>query len=193
MNSGSREDGMRLHDAILVAAKAHKGQVRKGTDIDYLVHPMEVLEILATMEADANLRIAGILHDTVEDTELTLEDITRQFGADVAELVRGHSEDKAKSWEERKKRNVEKLLFADIRHQMLTLADGLSNLRSMAADYRIQGDQLWGRFRAPKEKQKWYYGAMKEALSSLCQQEQTCRAYQEWEQLYQEVFADYRQ
>lgn len=63
-------EGIALHQAILLAGMAHKGQLRKGTALDYLVHPMEVLEILSSMHADINLRIAGVLHDTLEDTKL---------------------------------------------------------------------------------------------------------------------------
>ena len=78
---------VKLHDAIVFAAKAHKGQVRKGTDVDYITHPMEVLQILTQMGADGNLLIAGVLHDVVEDTDVTLDEVRELFGDDVATLV----------------------------------------------------------------------------------------------------------
>ena len=80
-------EGIALQQAILLAGMAHKGQLRKGTALDYLVHPMEVLEILSSMHADINLRIAGVLHDTLEDTKLSAIQIREQFGDDVADLV----------------------------------------------------------------------------------------------------------
>lgn len=180
--------GSRLHDAIILAAKAHKGQLRKGTDIDYLVHPMEVLEILSSMNADTDLLIAGILHDTVEDTDLTLDRIQDIFGDNVADLVGKHTENKDLTWEERKQNAIEILRIADQRYQMLILADALSNLRSMYADYRAQGEQLWKRFRAPKEKQSWYYGEMKNAMAPLARQADCQARYEELIHIYEEVF-----
>lgn len=180
--------GSRLHDAILLAAKAHKGQVRKGTNIDYLVHPMEVLELLSSMDADTDLRIAGVLHDTVEDTDLTLPKIQDIFGEDVANLVGKHTENKNLTWEERKTNAIETLQAAEKRYQMLILADALSNLRSMAADYRLLGEQLWNRFRAPRDKQCWYYGAMKDAMSPLGKEANCQTQYEELVHIFEELF-----
>ena len=76
-----------LHESIVFVNKAHKGQLRKGTDIDYVSHPMEVMQILTAMRADDNLIIAGVLHETVENTDVTLDDIEEKFGSEVASLV----------------------------------------------------------------------------------------------------------
>lgn len=188
MGSNTVTAGSRIHNAILLAAQAHQGQFRKGTQIDYLVHPMEVLEILSSMDADTNLLIAGILHDTVEDTDLTLAKIQENFGDDVADLVGRHTENKDLTWEERKQDSVATLRCAEQRYQMLILADALSNLRSMAADYQTEGDQLWQRFHAPREKQCWYYGAMKDAMAPLDRQANCQSKYQELSQIYEELF-----
>lgn len=183
-------DGNALHQAILMAGMAHKGQLRKGTELDYIVHPMEVLEILAGMKADINLRIAGVLHDTLEDTDLSIEQIRETFGDDVAELVGGHTEDKSRTWKERKSQHISELKKGNKRHCMMVLADSLSNLRSMAADYAVEGDKLWQRFRAPKEEQSWYYHGMREAMANLRDDPDTITAYEEMETLCFEVFGE---
>ncbi|MCH5266705.1 MAG: bifunctional (p)ppGpp synthetase/guanosine-3',5'-bis(diphosphate) 3'-pyrophosphohydrolase [Lachnospiraceae bacterium] len=184
------EEGNALHQAILMAARAHKGQIRKGTQLDYIIHPMEVLEILASMKADINLRIAGVLHDTLEDTDLSMEQIQETFGDDVAELVSGHTEDKSKSWKERKRWHIERLQTGSKRHRMMVLADSLSNLRSMVIDYAAEGEKFWQRFHAPKTEQAWYYHGMRKAMISLREDPDTIAAYQEMESLCCKIFGE---
>ena len=99
-----------LNEAIIYATDKHSGQVRKGTTKPYITHPLETMAILDYMQADNNLLIAGILHDTIEDTDATYEEIEREFGKDVAELVGKHSEDKSKTWDERKQNAIEELV-----------------------------------------------------------------------------------
>lgn len=146
-----------VHNAIMFATKAHQGQVRKGTDIPYIVHPCEVAQILTEMGMEEEVIIAGVLHDTVEDTKVTLEEIEKTFGAEVAELVGGHTEDKSKTWQERKEANVEHLKKGSLNLKAVIFADKLSNIRSLYDDYIKLGDAVWTRFNAPKEKQSWYY------------------------------------
>ena len=89
--------------AIAFATQAHEGQFRKGTTRPYIVHPLEVGKIVATMTDDEEIISAAILHDTVEDCDgITVEMIEAEFSVRVAELVAQESEDKSKSWEERK-------------------------------------------------------------------------------------------
>ena len=89
----------KIHDAIIFAAKAHEGQRRKGTDIPYITHPFEVAQILMEAGCDETLIIAGLLHDTLEDTEVTAAEIEEQFGPEVLALVDSDSEDKSLSWD----------------------------------------------------------------------------------------------
>ena len=98
-----------LEKSIHFATNHHAGQVRKGTHIPYIVHPLETMNILRSMNADTNLLIAGVLHDTIEDTEATHDDILDRFGTDVVTLVDSHSEDKSKTWEERKTHAIKEL------------------------------------------------------------------------------------
>ena len=78
----------RIQKAVKIATKAHEGQFRKSGD-PYIVHPLAVMKILQDWHMDEDTIIAGVLHDTVEDTELTLKDIEAEFGENVAHLVDG--------------------------------------------------------------------------------------------------------
>ena len=73
--------------AIILAAQAHAGMVRKGSDTPYIVHPMEAAAIAATMTNDPEILAAAVLHDTVEDTGVSIADIRREFGDRVAAIV----------------------------------------------------------------------------------------------------------
>ena len=72
-----------IHKAIEFAVIAHQGQTRKGTDIPYIVHPFEVAQLLTAAGADESVIVAGLLHDTLEDTTITTEDIFHAFGGEV--------------------------------------------------------------------------------------------------------------
>lgn len=181
----------RLNTAIEFATKKHSGQFRKATAIPYILHPLEVLQILYSMRADTNLMIAGVLHDTVEDTDTTLEEIRELFGDDVATLVASNSEDKSKTWDERKQHTIDELAKANERVKMLIMADKLSNIRSIAYDYEVMGDALWTRFNAPKEKQAWYYDGILDALYDLQDVPGCEKAYWEITGLFKDVFVKY--
>ena len=182
----------RLDRAVTFATERHSGQVRKGTAIPYIVHPIEAMYILFRMGADENQLIAGVLHDTIEDTETTKEEICELFGEDVAELVAAHSEDKSKNWEDRKIAAIDHFLKADKRLKMVVMADKLSNMRAIAADYKAVGDKLWERFNASPEKQAWYYGKLNSALAVLLEYEDTADAYMEFNRLFEGVFGKFR-
>ena len=180
-----------VHEAILFAERAHRGQKRKGTDIEYIIHPMEVMQILSEIHAGREVQMAGVLHDTVEDTDVTIDEIQKRFGDRVAQLVANHTEDKSKSWQERKQHTIDILKTADRDTRLLIMADKISNLRSMASDYARVGETLWERFHAPKEQQSWYNNEIQDALYEM-QFDQDARAFY-WEliALYKELFVDF--
>lgn len=187
----SLAESHKLSGAIEFAAEKHKNQFRKATTIPYIVHPMEVLQILYSMRVDTNLMIAGVLHDTLEDTDTTAEEIQSLFGEDVLKLVLSNSEDKSKSWDERKQHTIDSLKTADKREQMLVMADKLSNLRSIAFDYEQIGDKLWERFNAPKESQAWYYSKIQDALYDMQFVPECKKLYWEFVALFKDVFVKY--
>ena len=153
-----------IQKAIIFATLKHKDQKRKGTDIPYIVHPMEVMQILTEMNCSENVIIAGILHDTLEDTDTTPEEIRKEFNQDVRYYVEAESEDKSKTWKERKGetiRRVETMNYEDLYTKgLIAFADKLSNLRAMYRDKMQVGEKLWDRFNADKDSIKWYYSSI---------------------------------
>jgi (p)ppGpp synthase/HD superfamily hydrolase len=158
-----------LQQAIDYATKKHAGQMRKGTEIPYITHPLKVMEILSKNGCSNNVIIAGILHDTLEDTNATEEEIVSLFGNDVLAIVRSETEDKTPSWKERKSHTIEHLKSAPLEVKLVCCADKLANLRDMSFDFSKIGDKLWERFKAPSGKADiaWYYTEVKNALEDL--------------------------
>lgn len=182
------EERQLLHKAILFATQAHQGQKRKGSGLDYICHPLEVLQILTQCGAALPVLIAGVLHDTIEDTPVTAQQIHDTFGPKVTDLVLHHSEDKGKTWKERKTAAIREAQIGTPECKLLIAADKVSNLRSTAAAHQQLGESLWQRFNANREEIQWYYHSMLDALQELKNCTQTAELYAEMEQLYQEIF-----
>ncbi len=157
-----------IDKAIAFATKAHEGQLRKGTNRPYIVHPMEVGKIVERLTKDTDVICAAILHDTIEDCdEVTKEMLCKNFGEKVASIVACESEDKSKSWLERKGNTINKLREASLEVQMVALGDKLSNMRDIDREYPLEGEPFWNRFRM-KDKQmiKWYYEGVRDSLAN---------------------------
>lgn len=165
--SGRINPYMNIHKAIIFATKAHKGQVRKGTDIPYVVHPMEVMQILTENRCSESVIVAGLLHDTLEDTSTTAEDIVTNFGQAIYELVKSESEDKSKTWQERKQATIDHLANASEEMQLICCADKLSNIKSIYADKLAVGEKVFDRFNASKDQIRWYYQEVAKALTKI--------------------------
>lgn len=181
-----------LHESIVFVNKAHKGQLRKGTDIDYVSHPMEVMQILTSMRADDDLIIAGVLHETVENTDVTLDEIEEKFGAGVTSLITFPEEDMEKEWHDRKADMIADLRSAERKVKMLALADKVSNLRSMYGNYLEVGEELWTRFSASKSMQCWYYDEILDVLKDIGEFEDVSPVYDEMATLFRDLFVRYR-
>lgn len=154
-----------IEKALRTAGQAHEGQYRKNTNIPYIIHPVAVGMILMKSGYENPLIAAGILHDTVEDTVLTLMDIEKLFGTRIAGIVDGCSEpDKSLPWEVRKKHTIEFLKTASIDIRAVVCADKLHNIRSIIDDYSQLGDQVWDRFNRGRKCQEWYYTNMVASL-----------------------------
>jgi (p)ppGpp synthase/HD superfamily hydrolase len=158
----------RLYDAIELAARAHHNQVRKGTEIPYVVHPLAVAAWLIRLECPEHTVIAALLHDVIEDTAVSVEEIRSRFGPQVAALVIGLSEpDKKAAWEARKAHTIRYLESQASEDLLLVaLADKLDNIRSIREGLEQDGEAFWRRFNRPKEKQRWYYEHLEAAFSS---------------------------
>ncbi len=155
----------RLDRAIQFATLAHGRQTRKGTDIPYITHPYGVAMLLARAGCEEDIVIAGLLHDTVEDTSVTLAQLAAEFGPRVAEIVAGCSEpDRTLPWEARKQHTVDDLRQVPLEIKLVACADKLHNVRSMAADHQTQGEQVWQRFKRGRAEQAWYYRGIVQAF-----------------------------
>ncbi|MDO4942239.1 MAG: HD domain-containing protein [Lachnospiraceae bacterium] len=178
-----------LEKAVIFAANAHRGQKRKGTSMPYIVHPMEVAVIASGMTDDIEIISAAVLHDVVEDCDgYTFTQLEQEFGNKVASLVAMESEDKSRTWQERKQHTVDFLKNeATFEMKIIALADKLANIRSLKRDFQKVGDQLWLRFNEKdKRKQGWYYKNVLYGLQELSEYP----AYEEYEQLVYDVFHD---
>lgn len=148
------------------AIKAHMGQVRKNEpDKPMIMHPIGVGNLLESFGYDDNVIAAGYLHDVVEDTKYTIEDIEREFGKDIATLVMGASEpDKTLSWEERKKHTIEETRNLPIRNKLVICADKINNLEDLFLKFEKSGNRDFSAFKRGEESQKWYYTSIYESL-----------------------------
>jgi (p)ppGpp synthase/HD superfamily hydrolase len=130
-----------VEKAIEFATWAHEGQLRKGSRKPYIVHPIAVGEMLSEMTDDEEIICAGYLHDTIEDNkDVTKEMLEEEFTSRIAWIVACESEDKSKTWIERKKNTIIELKTASIEVQLVALADKLANIRDMKADYKEVGE-----------------------------------------------------
>ena len=161
-----------LDEAIEFATRAHSGQMRKGTSIPYILHPLEAAAICATVTTDPEVLAAAVLHDVVEDTDATVDQVAAKFGPRVAALVASESENKRKgvpaseTWRIRKEEAIEHVRSAeDPAVKLVCLGDKLSNIRAIHRDFDELGDALWGRFNQKDPAQHaWYYRSLAEAL-----------------------------
>ena len=180
-----------LDRAIEFAVRAHAGTERRGKGFPYIVHPMEAMEIVSTITADQELLAAAALHDTVEDTDVTVEDIREQFGDRVAALVEEESDkftpgvSEEDSWHQRKQAAIDRLAAASHDAKIVALGDKLSNMRAISRDYAVMGDALWNIFHAKDPKDhEWHYRGLAKSLEEL----RDTFAYQEFERLINQVF-----
>ncbi len=183
-----------VDSAIVFATEKHSGQVRKFSGIPYILHPLEVAAIIASITGDENTISAGVLHDTVEDCDVEPEEIRERFGSRVYALVCSETEDKisdrpaAETWIERKQDSLLTLQFTkDMNVKIMWLADKLSNMRSFYREYLKNGDDMWLVLnQKDKKKQEWYYRTIAEYLSDLSE----TAAYEEYTELVDKIFAD---
>lgn len=184
-----------LDKAIVFAVKAHHNTERRGKGFPYIVHPLEAVEIVATITPDQELLAAAALHDTIEDTDVTVDDLRAEFGDRIAELVHSESDQftegvsEADSWHDRKQAAINRLAAASHDAKIVALGDKLSNMRAIARDYAVKGDALWQIFHVTdKASHEWHYRGLADSLSEL----KDTFAYQEFVRLIDQVFGEKR-
>ncbi len=160
-----------LERALRMAAVGHRDQVRKGSGVPYVEHPMAVALVLDRAGFDDEVVIAGLLHDLVEDTDVTLDQIRDRFGDRVAAMVANCTEVKLdasggkRPWIDRKTDHLESLANAPDPARAIVLADKLHNLTCIRLDL-LDGRAVWDSFGADRDRVLWYYGATIDACRS---------------------------
>ncbi|MBQ5660884.1 MAG: bifunctional (p)ppGpp synthetase/guanosine-3',5'-bis(diphosphate) 3'-pyrophosphohydrolase [Lachnospiraceae bacterium] len=164
-----------VSEAIIFAVKAHDGMRRKKSDAPYILHPMEAAVIIGTMSDDQELIAAAALHDVVEDTDITIEEIEEKFGKRIKELVASETEDKradlppTETWRIRKEESLEDLKNTDdIGVLMVWIGDKLANMRSIYREWKVEGDAMWQKFNQKNvSEQAWYYRSIAKLTERL--------------------------
>jgi len=157
--------------ALRLAARSHREHTRKGSDVPYITHPLSVALILSRAGIDDDkILAAALLHDAVEDTECSLEELGGEFPAEVADYVEALSERKrdesghAIPWRQRKEEHLARVAVAEVPVRAIALADKLHNLGTMLYDLDTSGN-LWERFNAPPGEIIWYHREMIETAA----------------------------
>ena len=166
----------RFTKAIAYAIHQHEGQLRKGTGVPYVSHLLAVCAIVLENGGDEDQAIAALLHDAVEDQGglETLGDINERFGERVARIVDECSDAYGRPkppWKKRKTAYIDKIAEKSEGALLVSLADKVHNAGATLRDYKIQGDNLWGRFNAGRDDILWYYGALVDAFGKRLRSE----------------------
>ena len=172
----------KVERAIAFALDAHAGVCRDSTKIPYILHPLEAAAIAASLTQDEDVIAAAVLHDVLEDTPHTEEEIREQFGDRVLRLVCADTENKRpglpseETWKIRKQETLDRLATVDDDEMIVIFSDKLANLRAIWNDYLTIWEELWKRFSAPNPRELlWYYSGIYYACTKL-----------EWSPLYWE-------
>jgi (p)ppGpp synthase/HD superfamily hydrolase len=187
-----------IKKALVIAFEYHKNQKRKGNNSPYITHILDVARLLlAEPSASENTIIAGILHDTLEDTKYTPAQLKEDFGSEVLELVLFMTEpgkditttkdQKRQNWKQRKQHTIEACQNATYDQILLTIADKLSNLHSIKEDLLIMGDNIWSYFNAPKADICWYYRELGKIFSQKIPE---ARMFKIYDKVLIDVFPD---
>ena len=182
----------KVTEAIKFAAEVHDGMARKKDKTPYILHPLEAAVIVGTMTDNRDVICAAVLHDVVEDTDITIEEIEERFGSRVRALVESETENKREdlppesTWRIRKEESLRELACCgDTDVLMLWLGDKLSNMRSFYRIWKAEGESMWQAFnQKDPAQQKWYYSTIAELTSEL----KEFAAWQEYNELVKIVF-----
>lgn len=174
-----------VEKARVYAEKKHEGQTRKSNGAPMFTHPTRVAELLKEAGFKEEVVMAGYLHDTVEDTDATPEEITELFGQEVARIVAGNTENKEHTWKERKQHTIDWISDAPIEVKALIVADKLDNLKSMTKAFETQGEKFFQNFKKGKEEQLWYFKGVCQNMRKNITDNQCPSFFDEYEELVQ--------
>lgn len=164
-------DQVKLVSALEFALQAHGPQTRKGKDVPYVSHLLQVAGFVLEYGGDVELAVAGLLHDVIEDCPgVSLADLEASFGQRVAGIVQGCTDlmeddhpDQKSDWRVRKERYLEHMRAADVDTRLVALCDKLHNISNVLADVRSHGAATFDKFNAGAREQVWYYDGVRRA------------------------------
>ncbi len=167
----------KIEKAIKRASILHEGQVRKSTkNTPYITHLFSVAALLSNYAGKEDVIVAGLLHDTLEDTPYTEEELEAEFGLAIKETVFSVTEvsyyerkNRNFPWKERKEIYLEKLKTAGADALMVSAADKIDNLEGMIEGYRKNGASVWESFKGSPEEQIWFFGSVLAILEERLQ------------------------
>lgn len=172
------------------AIDLHENQKRKGTALPYSIHPVSLAMMLLELDLDEDIIVAGLLHDLIEDTEWTRDDVEAHYSPRVAELVCACTEqNRSEKWEQRKIQTIEKFQGLPMDAKWVVLADKLHNLYSMCSQHDLIGDGVWDHFSRGYDQQKWYYTALKNEFSKE-KDLKTSKLYKAFDFYYKKLFKE---
>lgn len=145
--------------ALNFAAQKHAHQMRVGTpSVPYLTHLVSVALRVSPYDMSELLVVGALLHDTLEDTETTYDELERNFSPEVAALVQEVSEDKGLPWRTRKERYLERLAHARESALLVALADKIDNLEDRLRGVEVHGGTFLDRWSQPRSEHHWFFG-----------------------------------
>ncbi|MEG1613817.1 MAG: HD domain-containing protein [Clostridia bacterium] len=182
----------KISQAIHFITDAFDGITRKSSKQPAVFHSLEAGSIVTTMTDDKDVIVAALLHDTIEDTGVSVSDIEKNFGKRVTELVLSETEDKRsdlppqETWKLRKIKSINLLQATnDIGVKMVFLGDKLSNMRGLYWEYKKRGADLWNDFnQKDPDAHHWYYRTIADALCEL----KDFSAWKEYDYLIKQLF-----
>jgi (p)ppGpp synthase/HD superfamily hydrolase len=172
----------RYATAVRFAVNAHRTQVRKGTTIPYFTHPLAVSGLVLEFGGDEEQAIAGLLHDVVEDCDLSPGALAEIFGSRVAAIVEGCTDGtpdengRKAPWSDRKQRYLIHLQDAEEDVLLVSACDKLHNARSIVRDLHEIGAAVFDRFTAGREQTLWYYSRLADTFEERLAQRDLARA-----------------
>ena len=151
--------------ALKYASKHHRGQTRKGSDVPCVAHLLAVSALVLEDGGSEREAVAALLHDVVEDTDVSRRDVRKRFGRKVARIVAACTDvdrdgtHTAKNWMKRRRRMLARLLDPETSTSVVRVkaADSLANVRSLTVDLRRFGPEVWSNFHAGAVDQLWYF------------------------------------
>jgi (p)ppGpp synthase/HD superfamily hydrolase len=159
---------MELYEqALNIAVKAHKEQTRKHDGSPYISHPIIVGRILEKAGFSEIVVAAGLVHDVLEDTSVTEDELQQILGAEVVRIVAAVSEEKSLVWEDRKKQYIQRVISSNESVWAVSVADKIHNASCLIAFHKQVGPAAWQVFNRGKEQKVWFEKSLLEALQSI--------------------------